>query len=142
MRPSFLKVELRGDENLSVLSDGETLWFVDHDLDEVEELPQDKANAVAALLPGFAVFDIATLRNEFEPSLDEGGTSAHVLRLEPRDSESSFQYSVVIELDSQLRMKRSRLEYNNGDVVRSEFRNWQRHERLSPHAFTYRPEGD
>lgn len=135
MQPAFLKVELSGDENLALCSDGETLWFVDRDLDEVEEMPVTGETPLSGVLPGFVLSDAEVLRSQCDIALEPSSDSSYRLRVLPRvDSELPFREATV-DLDSHLRIGRTVVEYQNGDRVTTRFRQWRRHRSLPPQTF-------
>ncbi|MCP4900305.1 MAG: MMPL family transporter [bacterium] len=137
MQPSYIKVELQGDENLALFSNGETIWFVDRDLDEVEELPATQRSALSHVLPGFSLSDADALRNEFDVTMEQTEAAPYRLRLLPR-AESDWPYELaIVDLDTHLRIDRTEIKYRNGDTVTTLYRKWRKHKKLPLGLFTY-----
>ena len=66
-KPHFIKLELGGDENISLFSDGETVSLVDRDLEEVETFSiqgADKQRQLSRLLPPLFLLDARGGRGE------------------------------------------------------------------------------
>lgn len=138
MQPSYIRVELSGDENLVLYSNGETTWFVDRDLEEVEELPAAERSALSHVLPGFTLSDADALRTEFDVTF-ERTEAGYRLRLLPMEGSEWPYKAAIIDLDRQLRIDSTEIQYHNGDTVVTTYQKWRKHRNLSMDMFVYQP---
>ncbi len=137
MYPDCFRVELNGDENFAVYSDGRSICVVDHDLDEVRTydqgegtLPQDTARLVHPLAGRTRKEILAANVIEYDRSKQE-----YVMT--PRSAGAT--YAVVnFRVDHLERLVWVRVSYANGDWSETEFSRWRRHDRVSRHFFRYR----
>jgi outer membrane lipoprotein-sorting protein len=144
MKPHFLRVDLVGDESLSIYANGRSVWIVDLDLDEVEVVAFGDGAELERLLPGLTVGGVTEIRRRSEVFLEPTDEAEHRLVFVPRP-ESGLPYDrITLDLDGMLRIRRSEVVFSGGDTVESRYRAWKRLPALSPHAFEYRPgpEGD
>lgn len=141
MKPRFLRIEVSGDENLVITSDGEKLWIEDRDLGEIEETSLEAAGGAdpTSLVP-LLVSSPSEWSKRFNVLVEEtpGGRERLILTGRPDGPPTSI-VRVETELGSMLRIRRSVIYYRNGDRVETVFRAWSRTENLSKYLF--RPPG-
>jgi predicted RND superfamily exporter protein/outer membrane lipoprotein-sorting protein len=138
-KPNLFRLELGGQQNLRVLSDGELVWLVDLDLDEVETWSVEDIEATARLSRLFPLLNVFTpedLGREFEVVSVVAEHGEHRLSLIPRESTHSMA-QMIVELDGRFRPLWTRVEYTNGDSLEIEFEGWRRREPVSIHFFQH-----
>jgi outer membrane lipoprotein-sorting protein len=138
-KPNLFRLELQGEQNLRVLSDGEQIWLVDLDLDEVESWDVEDVAATAhlsRLFPLLNIFTPADLEHEFEVSSVAAERGEHRLSLIPRDPTQSMA-RMLVELDGRFRPLWTLVEYANGDSLEIEFNGWRRRDPVSIHFFQH-----
>jgi outer membrane lipoprotein-sorting protein len=138
-KPNLFRLELQGEQNLRVLGDGEQIWLVDLDLEEVESWTVEDLEAAARLSRLFPVLNIFTpedMQREFEVESVTAERGEHRLTLIPRDTSHSMA-RMLVDLDGRFRPLWTRVEYTNGDSLEIEFEGWRRREPVSVHFFQY-----
>jgi predicted exporter/outer membrane lipoprotein-sorting protein len=141
MKPRFLRLEVSGDENLVITSDGETLWVEDRDLGEVEEMSlATRGDADPTSLLPLLLSSPAEWSKRFDIVVEKsaGGPERLVFTSRP-DGPPTPIARIETELGTMLRIRRTVVTYRNGDSVETEFRAWTRTENLSKYLF--RPPG-
>lgn len=96
-KPHFIKLELSGDENLSVFCDGNSVWLVDRDLEEVERMElngADRDRQLSRMLPPLFFLTREELEERFEitsvaPAAKDG---KHGLAMVPK-TEGEFPFA-------------------------------------------------
>ena len=141
-KPHFIKLELGGDENISLFSDGETVSLVDRDLEEVETFSiqgADKQRQLSRLLPPLFFLTREEVEERFETSATPPERWKHRLELTPR-SRSDYPFErLVVDLSDKFRIQQMRIEFENGDSVETRLKNCVKRPRTSLLAFRYRP---
>ena len=146
-KPHYLKLELRGDENLSLYSDGESIWLVDKDLEEVEKMTFEGADAgkqLARLLPPLFFLSREEIEGRFEitSAAPKNGepNARHRLELTPRPAADYPFERLDVDLDGRYRVVRMAMRFNNGDSVDTFLQGCKRLGRISPAVFQYHGE--
>jgi len=141
-KPHFLKMEMRGDENVDLYCNGETIWIVDLDLDEVEALDADEVRTMGGRLQMIPILLFSSpeeIKSRFDVEYIEVDGRPR-LRLSPLpDGEHRFQL-LTVELGIQDRVRSTEVLFSNGDRVETHFRDWKRLPRVSRYTFEYRHE--
>jgi len=139
-KPHFIKLELGGDENISLFSDGETIWLVDRDLEDVEKFSiqgADKERRLSSLLPPLFFLTHEEIEERFETSAVPPERWAHRLELTPK-SQGDYPFKrLVVDLSGRFRTQRMRMEFENGDSVETRLKNCVKRPRTSRLAFQY-----
>ena len=142
-KPHFIKLELSGDEDLSIFCDGESVWLVDWDLEEVETLDlssADRDRQLARLLPPLFFLTRAELEERFEitsvaPSAQDG---KHGLAMVPK-TEGEFPFErLSVYMGDAARVQRITMEFANGDRVETTLNGCRKRPRTSLAVFKYR----
>jgi outer membrane lipoprotein-sorting protein len=131
-RPDRFRLELQGVQNLRVQSDGDSVWLVDLDLEEVEEWDLDDAVSLelTRLFPLLGVFTPDDMLRDFVVSSVAAQRAEHRLELVPRAPAHAME-RMAIELDGRFRPRWARVEYGNGDTLELEFDGWRRRDPVS-----------
>lgn len=137
-RPLAVEVRLRGAENLDLLSDGEWLWWVDRDLEEVERLALGGEGHVRSLgrrMPLLLFLSADLPRDEVRTTSEQPERAHYRLRVEPREpSEWGFD-RIVLELDRRYRLVWMRAEDGAGAWSEYSFGDWRRAEPRGEETF-------
>jgi outer membrane lipoprotein-sorting protein len=143
-KPHFLKMTLTGDENLALYGNGETVWIVDQDLEEVTELPfaAGAGMELESLLPPFLFGGLSDLKEQFAVQCAGEKDGLQVLLFQPVNADTSPVRSMALHLDGRDRLRLSMVDYVNGDRVETRYRNWRALDRVSVHAFVFRGRGE
>ncbi|MCG6963184.1 MAG: MMPL family transporter [Acidobacteria bacterium] len=140
-KPNLVKLILHGDQELEVINNGQTVWIVDHDLDEVESYTLDELGQEGGRLAGFGLVVLADpgdLRRLFSivHTEVEGGDQ---LELRPLPSSGLGVSSVVVEVDRLGRLRHTVVTHANGDRIETTFTRWRRRPTMSTALFRYVP---
>jgi outer membrane lipoprotein-sorting protein len=139
-KPHFLKMEMRGDENVDLYCNGDTIWIVDLDLDEVETLGVDDIHTMGGRLQMIPILLFSSpeeIRSRFNVEFLEAD-GRRLLRLTPLlDRDFRFQL-LTVELGIQDRLRGTEVLFSNGDRIETQFRDWKRLPRVSRYTFEYR----
>ena len=142
-KPHFIKLELEGDENMSLFSDGETVWLVDRDLEDVEKFSiqgAEKQRQLSSLLPPLFFLTREETEERFEISATASERWAHRLELTPKTMGDYPFERLVVDLSGRFRTQQIRMEFKNGDSVETRLKNCAKRPRTSLVAFRYSPE--
>ena len=134
-----MRMEMRGDENMNLYVDGESIWLEDLDLQEVERFDLEGLNLEgrhSRLLPPVFLSSVPELKEEFTISLDETADQ-DVLEIVPKDASVSSIERIRFSVDSLSRIRWMRVDYANGDWTEAKFSNWKRLPNISIHYFRY-----
>jgi predicted RND superfamily exporter protein/outer membrane lipoprotein-sorting protein len=138
-KPHFLHLELRGEENLNIFADGETIWLEDLDYDEVESFPfaaLKDSGRLSRLVPPLFLSGSEDLRSSFDIELLPNEGDRHVLELTPKSLSPITRIRFAV--DPQSRINWMTIFYSNGDFAETRFRDWKKLPRISKHFFRYR----
>ena len=142
-KPHYVKLELAGDENVSLYSNGEWIWLVDRDLEEFEKVPLEGANAkrqLARLLPPLFFLTREEVEEKFEIASAVPELGEHRLEMTPR-AEADFPFERLdVDFDGRFRALKMALRFRNGDSVQTFLRDCKRLGRISPTVFQYHGE--
>ena len=137
-KPHFLRMEIRGEENVDIYVNGDSIWLDDLDLGEVETYDfarMKRARRLSRLLPPLFLSGTDELREQFDLRLvEEQGDEA--LELIPREADSTLT-KIVFSSDGRSRIRWMRREWKNGDRTETRFRGWKRLPDISQYYFTY-----
>jgi len=139
-RPHFIRMEMRGDENLNLYMDGESIWLEDLDLEEVERFDFERLNLegrLSRLLPPVFLSSVTELKEAFNISLDKTADQ-DVLEIIPKDALVSSLKRIRFSVDSHSRIRWMRVDYTNGDWTETKFSKWRKLPKISRHYFRYR----
>jgi outer membrane lipoprotein-sorting protein len=140
-KPHFIKLELRGEENIVLYVNGEKIWIEDLDLQEVEAFDFDKLGLdrrISRLLPPIMLQSIQELEEKFEVRLTNKKGEREILEFKPRDkTEFSFK-RFQISVDGLSRLTWMKVNYTSGDYTETWFSGWKKLPAISKHFFTYR----
>ena len=142
-KPHYVKLDMEGDENISLYSDGDSIWLVDRDLEEVEKVPTEGANAkrrLARLLPPLFFLSREEVEEGFEIVSTEPQLSEHRLEMTPR-VEGEFPFERLdVDIDGRFRIRRMALRFSNGDSVDTFLQDCKKLGRISTTVFQYHGE--
>jgi outer membrane lipoprotein-sorting protein len=141
-RPMFLKMELTGDEALTVYSNNRRVWLVERDTGNVEEFDLTtltQGSRLMRMVPTVFLGDFADLRARFAAGLGPEGDGRRLILTARRSDEACRQ--IALEIDALDRPRWVLMRFSNGDQVDTRFRTWSRLPRVSDTWFTYRPGG-
>ena len=120
-----------------MLSDGEQIWLVDLDLEEVEVWNVAEVEATARLtrlFPLLNVFRPEEMQRDFEVASVAAERGEHRLSLVPH-APSHLMARMLIEFDGRFRPVWTRVEYTNGDSLEIDFDGWDRCGAVLRHYF-------
>jgi outer membrane lipoprotein-sorting protein len=140
-KPHFLKLEMRGDENLDLYTDGASIWLVDLDFDEVDVYefgPEENRQRFSRLLPPVFLRSVEELKENYNISLDSGEGEKKILLISPRSGSESTFLAVTLEIDSLGRIDWMKVVYPQNEYIETRFRNWKKYPEISDHFFRYR----
>jgi outer membrane lipoprotein-sorting protein len=137
-RPAQIRVEARGDENFDLLSDGETVWWVDRDFGDVEEFSLSEArNApMSRWLPPLLLEKPDRWWERFEVVEFEERGSRRRMVLQPLGEALVHVKSLTLEFRGR-RLKQSIARYGDADTVAIKYSDWKRLDDVS--ATVFRP---
>jgi len=139
-RPMFLRMELTGDEAVTVYSNSQRVWIVDGETGSVDEfdlaaLPQN--SGLLRMVPTVFLGDFADLRARFEAGIEPGSDGRRLTLTARRADEACRQ--IGLEIDSLDRPRWVLMRFANGDQVETRFQAWSRRPRISDAWFAYQP---
>lgn len=141
-KPHFIKLELSGDENLSMFCDGESVWLVDRDLEEVERMElsgADRDRQLSRMLPPLFFLTREELEERFAitsvvPAAKDG---KHGLAMVPK-AEGEFPFErLSVYMGDATRVQRMTMEFANGDRVQTDLEGCRKRPRTSLAVFKY-----
>ena len=134
-KPRFLKVQLRGDANMDVFVNPQTVTLVDLDLEEVETHPvNDLVQSDHWLSPMLMFIDPHKIDSDFIGSM-VGDPRHRILRLVPKHKQSLR--AIEFQVDNFLRVRWSRFRYQNGDMVDTRYTSWRKRKKVSEKVFQH-----
>jgi outer membrane lipoprotein-sorting protein len=139
-KPHFLKLELRGDENLDLYADGERIWLEDLDLEEVETYDFERLGSdrrLSGLLPHAAVRSSEELEELYEVRLDRREGNLDYLVLIARKPGTGGPRECRFSVDRRSRLRWMKVTYGNGDFTETRFREWRKSGDLPEEFFAY-----
>jgi uncharacterized protein len=139
-KPHFIRMEMRGEENLNLYVNGEFVWMEDLDFEEVDQFDFAEINSqgrLTRILPPVFVDGISTMKEKFQVRLDET-MDQDVLELIPLESHVSPLRSIRFAVGSFSRILWMRTDYTNGDWTETRFSGWKNMPKISEHYFRYR----
>ena len=140
--PDRFRIEVHGELNLLLLSDGRQLTMVDLDLDEVERISMDEIGRRAATMGPFALlFDLSPdeVENRFFVERRDANDGLTVLVFHPK-SESSETREIRLAVDQRLRTRRLEWLFRNDDSIVTEFSRWRKRSRVEDDVFVFNGE--
>ena len=141
-KPHFIRMEMRGEENLNLYVNGEYVWLEDLDFGEVEQFDFAEVNGqgpLGRILPPIFLGGIAEMKEKFQIRLDET-MDQEVLELTPLEHYESPFRLIRFAVGSFSRILWMRIEYTNGDWTETRFSGWKNMPEISEHYFRYRKE--
>ena len=139
-KPHYVKLELKGDENVSLYSNGEWIWLVDRDLEEFEKIPLAGANAMrqlARLLPPLFFLTRKEVEQKFEIASTAPQLGEHRLEMTPRAGADFPFERLDVDFDGRFRALKMALRFRNGDSVQTFLRDCKKLGRISTTVFQY-----
>jgi len=138
-KPHFIRMEMRGDENLNIYVDGENIWLEDLDLEEVEKHDFAEMSAGGRFTRMFPVFlrSMDELKSQFKITLLKKEGGQNYLELIPKSDASSLA-SIKFSVDAWSRIRWMKVIYTNGDWTETRFHGWKKMPGISKHYFRYR----
>ncbi len=139
-QPAFLRLELRGDENLNLWADNQRAWIHDLDLEEVESYGMTggaTADRVRDLLPLVYNHSPTDLPKQFDISLQRTEDGLDRLTLSPKPGTVVAWKETDLDIDRWGRMRRMACFYSEFDYVTVTFLEWKRLKPLEPSMFNY-----
>ncbi|MEX1311432.1 MAG: MMPL family transporter [Candidatus Sulfomarinibacteraceae bacterium] len=137
--PDRFRIEIHGDLNLFLLSDGKQLTMVDLDLDEVERIALEEVGLRATLMGPFAMlFDLGPdeVEKRFAVERRDGDDELTVLVFRPT-REPSETREIRLTVDKRLRTRRIEWLFANGDSIFTEFSGWRKRTRPADDFFEF-----
>jgi len=137
-RPSEVRLEVRGAENFDLLSDGVTVWLIDHDFGEVESfaLPRLRDAPRSRLLPPLLFDNPAQWRLDLEVVEFEETGSRRRLVLEPTTG-TTHRFEALTLVFQGRRPRESIVRYGEGDEATTRYSDWHRVGKVSHALFRY-----
>ncbi len=142
-KPHFIKLELSGDENLSMFCDGESVWLVDRDLEEVDTFDlssADRDRQLSRMLPPLFFLTREELEERFDITsvAPAAGDGKHGLAMVPK-TEGEFPFErLSVYMGGATRVQRMTMEFSNGDRVETDLEGCRKRPRTSLAVFKYR----
>jgi len=139
-KPHFLRMEMRGEENLNLFVDGKSIWLEDLDFGEVERFDFDEVSSegrLARMLPPIFVSGMDEIRDLFHIRLDEE-REQDVVEMTPKEEDLSSVRRIRFSVDSLSRIRWMRVDYVNDDWTDTRFTGWKTMPKISEHYFRYR----
>ena len=139
-KPSLLRLELRGDENLDLWANNENVWIHDLDLEEVESYrlsTETPAERIRDLLPLVFNHSPGDLPKQFDITVRRTEDGFDRLTLSPKPTTDVAWKEADLDLDRWGRMKRMESFYSEFDYTIVTFHEWKRHKPLDPDTFKY-----
>jgi len=140
-KPHFLKMEMRGDENFDLYTDGDRIWLVDLDFNEVETHEigsEENRQRFSRLLPPLFLRSVEELKENFDISLRRNEGEKKTLLISPQSGAEFAFLTITLEIDSLGRIDRMRILYPQEEYTETRFRNWKNSPEISDHFFRYR----
>ncbi len=141
-KPHFLRMEMRGEENMNIYVNGEHVWLEDLDFGEVEQFDFAEAgseSSLAGILPPLFLNGIGEIKERFQVRLDEA-MGQDVIAMVPRKGYESPFTSIRFAVGSFSRILWMRIDYANGNWTHTRFSGWKNLPEISEHYFRYRGE--
>lgn len=139
-KPHFLKLELRGDENLNLYADGEKIWLEDLDLEEVDiyDFEQLGSNRrLSGLLPHAVVQSVEELKEMYDVRLAKREGNLAYLELTALTASESGPRECRFSVDQRSRLRWMKVVYANGDYTETHFMGWRKTGDFPAEFFTY-----
>jgi outer membrane lipoprotein carrier protein len=133
-RPGKFRWEYALPESQVIIADGETVWLIDRELDQVAFQSQDSALQGT---PALLLSDTAPLEDHFQLSDIGRAGGLEWVSLKPNQEDAQFREIRLGLAEDQLQM----IEMTDGlgQVTRMKFHNVQRNPELDAELFRYRP---
>lgn len=132
LRPDRFRWDYSEPEPRVILADGETLYIIDEELDQVTYIPQSRALDGT---PAGILLSASDLQQQFE-IIDIGESQAmDWVELIPRDTESQFTRILIAFLGNELR--RMEIADNFGQITRFQFYDVQRNPDFPAEHFVF-----
>ena len=139
-KPHFIRMEMRGDENLNLYVNGEKIWIEDLDLNEVETIDFDQMNTnrrLARFLPPFFARTIDELKELFSISLIPTKKGKDRLEFSPKSTGEYKFKSFQFDVDSRGRIPWMKIVYDEENIKEMRFRGWKKIPKTSKYFFQY-----
>lgn len=140
-KPHFMKLELRGEENLDIYMNGENIWLVDVEFGDVEIFPFEELGSnkrLDRLLPLLMLEDIPSLKQRFSIEYLKREKGKDFLRMIPKNGKEGSLSLIEFSVDRLTRIRHLRIEYSNGDWTETQFKKWEKLPKISKYFFQYR----
>jgi outer membrane lipoprotein-sorting protein len=141
-KPHYIRLELRGDENLNLYVNGEKIWLEDLDYGEVETFDfgmMASEKRLSRLLPPTLQQSVKELKDVYDIALTKKDGNISYLDMTPKTPDAygvkTFQFSV----DQHSRLRWMKVSYENGDLTETTFSEWKKLPQMSIHLFEYHP---
>ena len=128
-KPHFIRLELRGDENMNVYANGKKVWVEDLDLDELQTYDFDPTKVdrrITALMPPVLEKDPDVLKRKFDMVLSRTTKGFHRIEMTPKAGEAVDCRSMAVVLDRWGRVRSLRTVRNEHEYSTITFRGWRR----------------
>lgn len=138
-KPHFLRLELRGGENLNLWADGQRVWLQDLDLGEVESYPAagETAARVRQMLPPAVGLSPQDLTRQFDLALTRSPDGLERLTLAPRPGAAVPWRSAEMDFDRWGRLRNMTLSYGEGEYTAATFEGWRRLRPVETNLFDF-----
>ena len=128
-KPDKIRLELRGDENVNLISDGHQLWMEDLDLAETNVYAVDSTNmskAVTRLLPPVVARNSAKIKELFLIELSRTEKGLRRLDMTPRNAGASPYGHIVMDMDRWGRIRWLKATMSEDEWSETKFSPWRR----------------
>jgi outer membrane lipoprotein-sorting protein len=139
-KPHFLKLELRGDENLNLYVDGKTIWLEDLDLEEVDSYDFEQLGSerrLSGLLPHAVVRSIEELEAIYDVELSKEEGKLAYLELTAKNPSERGPRECRFSVDRRSRLRWMKVVYGNGDFTETHFMAWRKIGDIPEEFFAY-----
>ncbi len=140
-KPHFIHMELAGEENLRIISDGVNIWLEDLDFKEVEVHDFEDLGGnqrLSQLVPSIFFQSMNQLQQDYEIQFLGKERGMNLLAMKPKREGRFSLDSLQVDIGRFSKITRLKVEYTNGDFTETEFWDWKEHPEISDHFFKYR----